>query len=320
MSATLVVVALGGCSTTPTDSAALAILGGAPDDADPSVVMVWMPTTPKGPAICTGTLVSPTAVLTAAHCTWDATTDTPITVEGVYVGAGVPEQVTTPTGGSQDVPPDPSMNRYGVMEQVRDPSWYSLAPFSVDHNDVALLHLGHAILKVPSQPYAKTATDVSNNVGATCQTIGFGNHSDGTAESKYAATSTFETLTQLNLVATIGSGIATNGDSGGPLICNGLIVGTSAGHDKNIKPQTVEYYSRIDQSADFITKTITSWTDSCLAQAQNEYEQCVAEATSDYLKCLCAVGRINNGMRRCGSGGPSTLLCRPPKPVQIPPL
>ena len=54
--------------TADADSSEQAIVGGRLDTGDPAVVALYAQTSSGGGALCTGTVISPTAIITAAHC------------------------------------------------------------------------------------------------------------------------------------------------------------------------------------------------------------------------------------------------------------
>jgi hypothetical protein len=299
---TLLALALAGCAPAPTPGeSAEPILGGAPDSADPAVGLVWMASTNNW---CTGTLVAPTVVLTAAHCLTSP-------IEGVYFGQGVSE---FPSNG-MGVTPDSSMKRFGVDKQATDPA-YQPAQCANDAHDVGLLRLSSAVIGTQTVPYAKTASDIPA-AGVTVSTAGFGWHDDGTIESKYSATETLAVVKPTNLLVNRNwggsGGIATHGDSGAGLVYNGTIIGTAECHtDGEGSAHTQEVFSRIDLSASFISSTVTQFQDDCTAPVDASYNQCVANATTGYGKCLCWVFATNTKWRQCGVGGPSTIFCIPP--------
>ena len=101
--------------------------------------------------------------------------------------------------------------------------------------------------------------------------VGFGCHtlSDNKTkvydERRYA-TSLFDSLTASEIVVKPGTGIATSGDSGGPLLYNSFIVGTVRGgveftKDGNSCGRAKEGYIRIDRTRDWVTKVLKEWGD-----------------------------------------------------------
>jgi hypothetical protein len=152
--------------------------------------------------------------------------------------------------------------------------------------------------------YAQTAAQVSGELNATCQAAGFGAHDDNTIESKYGATETLAVVRPNNLVANRGTGLATKGDSGSPLVCNGLIVGTTV----CTPGPGQEVYTRLDLSASFISSTVSGWA--CVTNAEQQLDQCLAAAPDGYHQCMCRRTAANTEYFSCGVGHPSTVRCR----------
>jgi hypothetical protein len=65
-------VACGGPGDDSVDVRTLPIIGGKTDSGDPSVVAIWSGSGPLDSELCTGTVISPYAVLTAVHCLMDS--------------------------------------------------------------------------------------------------------------------------------------------------------------------------------------------------------------------------------------------------------
>ena len=63
-----------------------------------------------------------------------------------------------------------------------------------------------------------------------------------------------------NLEVKYKTGIADHGDSGGPLICGGSVVGTVSCHADGAWPQHLsEYYARLDKAGSWVNQVVAAW-------------------------------------------------------------
>jgi hypothetical protein len=232
-------LALGGCASADgtegspepekVGQSSDAIQGGAPDTDHPEVGIVYS----ADDSFCSGTLIAPTVVLTAGHCVGN--------VEGFYLGAGA---------AGQTWPDLSQFTRYGA-----EPAGVSYS------NDIALVHLTSPVAGVtPFGTYGDKGA-----VGQSCTMIGFGGHNEGATEyvgERRTATSKVSKITSTYVVVKWVDGIADHGDSGGPLICNGAIVGTTHNHtDGDYPDHVVENYGRITSSiAKKISAQVAAWS------------------------------------------------------------
>jgi hypothetical protein len=151
------------------------------------------------------------------------------------------------------------MVRHAVDNQANHPS-YQEGPCPNATLDVALIHLAAPITDIQPIPIA---TSSAPSTGASCTAVGFGAYGAGpvaTSEAKRTGTEIVQAVAQTYVTVTSGTGLADEGDSGGPLICGGAIAATTSCHTDGAWPvHTTEYYGRVDAANAWITSTLSQW-------------------------------------------------------------
>lgn len=212
--------------------------GGAIAEDDPAIVMVHFTTG----QFCSGTLVAPDRVLTAAHCL-------KYVADFVYVGVGVPttayDQETSirtlqghPVAG-QAIHPDylPYVQRNG----------FDRCPLPVP--DLGVVRLTSPISDVTPIALAQSLPEY----GHECRSVGFGAYRTGrttyTYQQKRTAVETISEIKPTAIKSRYGTGISDKGDSGGALLCDDRLVGVTSCHDDEQDNRRYEVYARHDVAA-----------------------------------------------------------------------
>jgi len=256
--AALSLLLIAGCAADASEDEASgqsedAILGGRVEANYPAVGMLRWAT-----AFGTGTLISPNVVLTAAH-----------------VAAGKPTKFLYGTPAAGKAPQEASLKSVPVAEILIHPCYASPKADPACKGeviDVALVRLAQPITDVAPVPVVDRPLEylwgtISPYEGDSCTAVGFGAHLDGNKVSmgtRRSAKSTIDSVDATELVAVWGTGLATGGDSGGPLLCAGRIVGTVRGSSapvpkSSIYTRTREGYERTDLWRTWIREQLVEW-------------------------------------------------------------
>ncbi len=223
------------CAPSP-----MPVLNGSATTKDPSVVSINElyrdPCARAGVPQCTGTLVTPTMVLTAAHCISEGGID----VMGVVVGDNADLGTGTPGQGLDGV-------LFSIVSAHVHPA-YDEATLA---NDVAVLELAEAVSQpvkaVNTQPLEQTI------VGGAGRVVGFGEAEQAPAFIKREGTVMLSALDPTELEYVPGPSMTCSGDSGGPLLVTSdieRVVGVTSRGDIDCELRGVAI--RVDAVWDFL--------------------------------------------------------------------
>lgn len=251
------------------DKAAAPIQGGRIENGYPSVGLLEFESGNFG----TGTLIAPRVVVTAAHVAFGK-------IKAFYTGDGV----AIPRG--KDNTASSTMRSWPIAGRAVHPSYpcaqrqpdaaapvlgdaslpiddETCAPWFDGGRDIALI-----LLDAPAEGLTPMKLGPAPEVGARCETVGYGDHVDdwdaasplALVKRKRSATNIVSQVESFELETTAVDGIADSGDSGGPLFCGGLLVATTAYHlDTDGPAHRKEWYMRTDAVEPWMRAQFAAW-------------------------------------------------------------
>jgi hypothetical protein len=210
----LILLVIGGCAVHSDDAPelaneTLAIELGQPEYGLPAVGKFMRGNDESD--VCTGTLIAPDVVLTAEHCVH---------------------------GDGWLYYPDGYTSGQGIGFRGAD-----VYPGFVRDHRLVYLERSLPIAPLPIHP------DPQSLLGAECLAVGFGVHHDSagnvTIGNKRSGTVKITSIEPVMMHVELVTGIGNSGDSGGPLLCDGMIAGTVRGH-RGDWPYTSAYYHSVN--------------------------------------------------------------------------
>ncbi len=289
-----------GVGAEVTGRAAARITSGASDPGDPAVVVL---VDTSGNQFCTGTLVAPYVVLTAAHCTSAPGIADASAVFGTSLGSA-----DGSTGGAS-IP---------IATTVAHPG-FDLATLT---DDIALAVLSAA---APAAPLRLGTSAPA--VGATVRLVGWGlDAADGSAARKREGTATVTEVDATTFAVGPAPSLPCQGDSGGPALDpTGAVVGVTSSGDGDCARRAV--YSRVDAFlGDFLAPAMASFAPGaapagapCLfpERCAGGAGACVVapdDANVSYCTAPCGANADCPAGMTCASVGDATQ-CRYPLPT-----
>lgn len=239
-----------GCTSLSPVSESHPIVGGTRDTGDPAVVEVVY--RQDGFRLCTGTVIAPHVVLTAAHCVDEA-------VIGTF-----PAEIFT--GDDVDDPTQYSDDRLWVDAKAAyiHPTWdLANVEEAPDVFDLGIIITKAALAPAPLPLLRRAIT--TTDIGRTVRFVGFGRtnpNSSATSGKKFERGSTITELFGTEIWTDDPDGLPQlcHGDSGGPVLLQEgsreMVVGVNSTVADSVNCTGPNHHDRVDNAWDFIEPLI----------------------------------------------------------------
>jgi hypothetical protein len=281
-----------GCYGMPPEEAegtsASSVIGGTDDSAHMAVGLIRTFSTAPGYAMCTATLIAPTVLLTAAHCAWNGDNgDVPVT--SVDVSFALRPDLNAKQGTGP----------FALTGKIiPHPAFVPLA-----EHDVAVV-----LLSKPAVSAKPLALGRAPAVGSKVTAVGYGRNAyvnQGAGTKRTVDLPVMELLAHQFLAGTDVTGTC-HGDSGGPLLQNGTIVGTTS-YGATDDCHGINHFMRVDDNLPFLSQYIGKAAPKAPSTTPAP-APAPAPAPGGNTGCSISV-QCQNGACQCGAGPKQGASC-----------